>query len=171
MVARLFCNNYQMRYIFLLLFILLFTLPVKSNAYDYTSMAVVLHTKSGETTTFDLAGNVTAHIDNEDVVIKSSAAEVRYPIVDGVSFTLSNIEDNSVRNVVNSRARFSIRDGKLICEGLQHGEHVRLYNLEGFQLNSVIADDNGRASLPFTVDGSQVIIVKTNNKNFKIIKR
>ena len=146
-------------------------MPVKAYALGDSGMAVKLQTRTGETTSFDLADNVSARIDDEDLIIKSSILEVRYPIANGVSFTMIHCEENGIEKNMANMTKFAINNGMLICEGLMYGELVRLYSLDGILISSMVADHNGRASLPFIGAHKQVIIVKTNNQFFKIIKK
>ncbi len=133
--------------------------------------AVILCYQSDKTVTFTVGEEPTAYINDADVVIRSNNVEVRYPISNGVTFKIVKQESSNVKGSRTYKTQFNINNGILCCRGLQAGETISLYSVNGTMLKIAQANENGESSIELNHHKNTMIIVKTKTKNFKIITR
>ena len=82
---------------------------------------------------------------------------------------LSKDENAGVESLEADAVHYFIADGHLAVSGLEAGSVVSLYNLDGVLLASENAGTDGKVSLSLLQSGT--VVVKANNKSFKIITK
>ena len=132
---------------------------------------VIVQTGSGEKTFIKLDGDVTAYIDNNDIVIHSHATELRYPLAEGITFSIGEDNESAIIGTRRGGERFTIKDHMCSFAGLKKGETVLLYSSDGLLLDRKIADANGTLSMSLAKHKNKIVVVKTNNKSLKIISK
>ena len=151
----------------LLSFALLLTTGLRAQAAP--SQSVVVQQVDGTTTEFLLQDDprIVYRSDRVTLTTETTTLELEASQVARVYFVSSNPTaiDTPVANV-----RFSIGTSAVNLNGLEPGSTAALYTADGRQLTSASASANGSLSLSLP-ETSGVLIVKTNNKSFKIINK
>ena len=151
-----------------LIICLLLSIPLSIVAEGY---AVLLCSNTGKTVLFTIGDEPTAYIENTDIVVRSNETELRYPISEGISFKIIKQESTDTKRISTDHAQFHIKNGIIMCKGLRAGEAISLYSINGTKLNTTTANENGESIIDTKTFNCNTIIVKTKNKNFKIIKK
>jgi hypothetical protein len=139
--------------------------------YSNNITSIIVHTYSGKETIFNISDETTASMNGSNVIIKNSSIEIVFPISEGVSITFSNQESLNIKTDCIERENYSIRDNKLYCKNIVPRSNIYLFSLDGRQLECEKTDDEGKAVLLLNKYNNQIIVVKTSNKSFKIIRK
>ena len=113
---------------------------------------------------------------NGNYVVRSSAVEVQYPVVDVRMFTLADTDDprpDQPMDIleVSSRNNFSFSDNIVRFSSLPQGSKVQIYNASGVLLRNFEVSDNGTASINIEELPKGIYIIKTESITHKIIKK
>jgi hypothetical protein len=121
--------------------------------------------KSDPRITFD-GENVTLTTSEETIVLKAEYVLRAY-----VKAAKSQPDEVGISEATKSAERVALTADGLSLTGLTPGSAVDVYTADGRQLKSVKAAADGTASLNFGNSRSGMIIVKTNNQSFKLIRK
>ena len=110
--------------------------------------------------------------DNDDIIFTTKDVEVSlyYNMLLGVYF-LHRDDPSGIDEVKTDNERsvcYDITAQRIRISGLQNGENVSLFNLEGGALASVKADANGMVDIGLSGMSGMVYVVKVGGKSFKV---
>lgn len=113
-------------------------------------------------------------VTGDSLLMKTTSQEIAYPYSDikRVVFGEVPVTPDAIERV-NSEPRasvsFRINNGEIEVSGLQRGERVSVYGINGaLTASSVASSDDASVSLQLAKDGSNVYIVRTSSgKSFK----
>ena len=138
---------------------------------------LVVWTKDGGKVLYPLNEQPSIKFDgNGNYVVRSSAVEVQYPVVDVRMFTLADTDDprpDQPMDIleVSSRNNFSFSDNIVRFSSLPQGSKVQIYNASGVLLRNFEVSDNGTASINIEELPKGIYIIKTESITHKIIKK
>lgn len=110
--------------------------------------------------------------DNDDIIFTTKDVEVSlyYNMLLGVYF-LHRDDPSGIDEVKTDNERsvcYDITAQRIRISGLQNGENVSLFNLEGGALASVKADASGMVDIGLSGMSGMVYVVKVGGKSFKV---
>ena len=113
-------------------------------------------------------------VTGDSLRMKTTSQEVAYPYsnIKRVVFGDVPVTPDAIARVNNepgTTVSFRISDGGVEVSGLQRGERVSVYGINGaMMVSSVASSDGASVNLPLAKDGSKVYIVRTSSgKSFK----
>ncbi|MCF0196363.1 MAG: hypothetical protein HUK03_03850 [Bacteroidaceae bacterium] len=119
--------------------------------------ALVVTTHSGGKVVYALKQKPTVTFTTTDVVLRTDAETVSYPLSDHVQFTFET--STAIEQMSDLQAVIVSADGKIQVSHVAAGTLVGLYTVAGMQLQLVKADASGNATLDVTAGGVYVVQV------------
>ena len=110
---------------------------------------------------------VITYPDYKTIVIATTDGKTSYTFDGSISYSYSTENTTGVQVL---EARTKITDGKLLVNGMEPGETVTAYTLDGQVIASVKAGADGSAILSTENIQNTVLVVKTATTSFKMKK-
>lgn len=130
---------------------------------------LVIKTKGGQSVTYYLSARPTVTFSGSNLVLKTSDVEVNYPIADIVEITFDlSTEIQKIKS--DSQISFTINGNEIVANGLNKGEKMQLYTVDGKQVASTTTNADGAASVDISSLGRGAYVVKAGKKSYKILK-
>jgi len=130
--------------------------------------ALVVHLTDGQQAVFVLSGSPVLTTDGSEVTVTTTTGEkVAYALSGLDRFTLEDVDVDAVE-AVSSRTLYRSTAEGLQASGLQAGEAVRIYDVNGRLVVTQKAGTDGSVSLPLR---RGLYVVKTSSQTFKFMKR
>ena len=150
---------------YILTALLLIAAAVTLKAEELSSF--ILNTKDDSKVEFRFASNP---FDEADLLITdASETSVRYPMADVVNIVFSTYT-SSVKDVDADHIVVNLTRDLLTVSGLQAGDDVNIYNVDGALLAVAMADSDGSVALSLADLAAGVYIVNMPGKTFKFIR-
>lgn len=146
-----------------LLLIFLSALSVSLHA----EKALVLLTVDDEKVVFILSDEPVIKVEDDEVVVTTEKDTVAYAINLLESFTIEDVEVTAIAQQPQTTL-FRLTETGMHVTGLQAGEVLRVYDMNGVMVHQSKADDRGALSVTLTPG---VHLVKTHGHTYKIMKR
>lgn len=140
---------------------------LSAHAADY----VTVSGNDGSKVSFALSETPMVTFTAENLVITAGSQTVEYPRTDYRIFTLTDDNQTTAIDKVDSDGSnviFSFADG-IHGEGLKSGSRVVVYSINGQMVGSASASAGGSVDIP--LQGNGIYIVKSAAKTFKFIKK
>ena len=153
---------------YILTALLLIAAAVTLKAEELSSF--ILNTKDDSKVEFRFASNPVITFDEADLLITdASLTSVRYPMADVVNIVFSTYT-SSVKDVDADHIVVNLTRDLLTVSGLQAGDDVNIYNVDGALLAVAMADSDGSVALSLADLAAGVYIVNMPGKTFKFIR-
>lgn len=130
-------------------------------------------TKDGNTAVYALRERPLVTFSGDDVVLKTTSVQMQYAFADLESFSVfydPDIED-AIDHLPADAVQFGLTAENLTAGGLQPGEDLQLFTIDGKRIASVRASQEGKASVSLEGIPAGVVIVKTQSFTYKIQKQ
>lgn len=138
-------------------------------ADDATTLRVT--DAKGQFTDFLFTEEPVVTFSDDKLVVASDATTIEYPLSEAVTFTIQGTATGITTATTVSNATFRLTADWVEAGGLQPGEDMALYSLNGERLSKTSSDHQGRAQLSMATLPKGIYIIKTNHKAFKFIKK
>ena len=137
---------------------------------ERTESCVVVQHTDGQNTEVVLADQPTITFRNDMVTLTTDKVVLQMP-VDEVrrAYVSKGTVTDAITPATKGTARIAVSDDGLAMSGLQAGSTVTLYTADGRQLATARAAADG--TLTMNVGQKGLVIVKTNNQSFKLIRK
>lgn len=104
-----------------------------------------------------------------NIIISTSDKEISFPITSSVSFEF--VDAAGINDSMAPEIGFSFTSNEIKITGLNPGETVCIYSLDGRNLLTAPADASGEWAIASDTLPKQPLIIKTTQKAYKIIIR
>ena len=132
---------------------------------------LVLTQTNGSVTKFALTDNPVITYKGNDIIVTCGENVLQTSMADITSFGFDRGETTGIEETVAvSEPKTSFSFGQAGFEGLQPGERVLVYSLDGKVISAISADADGRAQMDMNNLQTGVYILRTAKKSFKIKK-
>ena len=153
---------------YILTALLLIAAAVTLKAEELSSF--ILNTKDDSKVEFRFASNPVITFDEADLLITdASETSVRYPMADVVNIVFSTYT-SSVKDVDADHIVVNLTRDLLTVSGLQAGDDVNIYNVDGALLAVAMADSDGSVALSLADLAAGGCIDNMPGKTFKFIR-
>lgn len=144
-------------------------LLVVFSAAAEANLSLVIHRTDGTTTVFALDEQPVTSFTRDDLVITTSTDSYSYPLTNIQRFTYENA--TTVNSIRHTGILVAQRGGYLVVSGLQAGQIVTLYGIDGRQMATAQAYGSAPVSIPLSHLPGGVYVVKADCVTFKILKK
>ena len=152
---------------YILTALLLIAAAVTLKAEELSSF--ILNTKDDSKVEFRFASNPVTFDEADLLITDASETSVRYPMADVVNIVFSTYT-SSVKDVDADHIVVNLTRDLLTVSGLQAGDDVNIYNVDGALLAVAMADSDGSVALSLADLAAGVYIVNMPGKTFKFIR-
>ena len=146
-----------------LLFALMLMKPFTAKAQQY----LVLTQSDGSQVEFALTDNPVITLEGGNLVVTCGDQQVSTSL-EGTSYAFTDTPSaiEQVSNEAQPEARVTF--GQVAFTGLKAGSHVAVYSLDGQQVLSVTASEEGRAAADLSALPRGIYVVKAQGKSLKV---
>jgi len=136
---------------------------------------LIVNHSGGAVSKFALSEGPELSFATDSVIVSHNGNTLTFSLFDIVDYTFSSEKiSTGIRQVEvasEETVRPSLRQGKALFEGLHPKDKVRVYGIGGMMINSVEADDSGRAEVNLGSLGKGIYILRTPECGFKITNK
>lgn len=136
----------------------------------FSQTALVVQLRSGEKIYLPFAETPSVSFLNNDKMIVNGKGQLEYSISDVDCFEFCDVADGIMPTVINNPEAI-IRNGIVVISGLSPKENVNIYSLDGKNMSSTIASDEGTVSVSLIPFSKGTYIIKSKSVNIKTYKR
>lgn len=146
---------------------LLLTVAAACGLFAATAATVnthlIIHFKDGSTTSFVLTDKPSVKFVDNNIRVRAQHVDTDYEASKVAKFVFGDAV-SSIREVAANEVRFTIPDGDHIyVSGVNSGETVRVFSVDGYQVAAVRADAEGNAEIDLTELPKGVYVVATES--------
>ena len=159
---------------FLCVFLLLIPTGTHMLAQEETvwGTGLVVNTTDGRKLVYPLDQKPKVTFSDTGLILTTSSTEIVLPRENVKTLSYDRIPLSGIDAPATDicSAQF-LTDGTLYVTGCEPGASVKVFNVEGVSLYSVIADDKGSVNIAAKNLGTGIYIVKAGEMSYKILKR
>ncbi|MDO4511714.1 MAG: T9SS type A sorting domain-containing protein [Bacteroidales bacterium] len=129
---------------------------------------IIITTKDGSTVSYSLTSLPTASFEGTVFVFKAGDVTVNFPVddIDNIAFG----EPTAINDVKQSHITFAVTATQIATSGLSAGDMVEVFSIDGKNLASARADQDGAATVNISALSQGVYVVKAGKQTYKILK-
>ena len=131
---------------------------------------LVVMLKGGNKTVFTLASSPVITLNGGEMTVKSDVMQIVFQLEEMDYYTFSDTE-TTVPVVSKEMGGVKYIDETVVLYGLNSGEGVSVYAIDGRFIETTMADSYGTALLHLASLPSGSYIVKSKSQSFKILKK
>lgn len=134
--------------------------------------SVIVTKKTGETVEHKFEVTPKATIEGADIVFDTDGAKVAYPMSDVANLTFGKTEVSGIDNITagESAVAFTLGGGQLGCTGMNPGDRLDIFTMDGRVAATATATAAGEAAVDVSRLPSGVYVASGAGKSFKFIK-
>jgi len=138
---------------------------------ENTYNCVVLETIEGQIIEFGLLSNPCLIQKNDTIIMTNNEKKVEVVMTDVKKIYFSSTNNGIKRVVGTAKGQLKLQQECMCLSNFSPGEYVTIYNLSGQQIMKRVISSQGTLVIPFSDIPKGIIIIKSNQQSFKLIRK